>query len=334
MTELVTYRPMIQYKAIFASGTILGFLAGFFLGPMFIPSVDWDWLSILGMYVGLPILIASFGYYYGWNFKVNVVQYNSPEWDYEPVQLSIDEACKLPKEHNKENFRLVAQGNYWMFLTPIIILVFISAIPVYAYFEDSSIVQYSSLLLGISFAFLFANTIFTGFRSTSNVASSDFTLPLIRETIKLAKIQDSIAGVANIRVVLDKAESGGHTIYKLPRILLRIKGIESESYVESWTDDLGAITRVLCRLYEKDNNPQTVWWWISEDRNFRKYVGPSQEGYYVKNPVKSNIAFPGVKDARLVTENSIALIVKEYLKFGYESEDLRTILKELNAEND
>jgi hypothetical protein len=334
MTELVTYKPMTQYNAVFALGTILSFLAGFFLGPILMPSVTWDWVSILGMYVGLPIFIASFGYYYGWNFKVKVVEYNAPEWEFEPVQLTIDDASMLPKNHNKENSRLVAQGNYWMFFVPIIILVFISALPVYAYYEDSSIIQYSSLLLGISFAILFANTIFTGFRSTSNQASSDFTLPLIRETIKLAKIQDSVPGVANIRVVLDKAESGGLAVYRLPRILLRIKGIEAESYVESWTDDLGAITKVLSRLYEKDDNPQTVWWWIAEDRNFRKYVGAGQEGYYVKNPVVSNIAFPGVKDTRLVTENSIALIVREYLKFGNESEELSTILKELNAEID
>jgi len=334
MNELVIYRSMTQYNAIFALGTILSFLAGFFLGPMFMPSTDWDWLSILGMYVGLPVFIAGFGYYYGWTFKVNVVEYNPPEWDYEPVQLTIDDASNLPKKHNKENYRLVAQGNYWMFFCPIVILVFLSALPVYAYFEDPSIVQYSSLMLGFSFAILFANTIFTGFRSTSNAASTDFTLPLIRETIKLAKVQDSVPGVASIRVVLDKAESGAFAIYQQPRILLRIKGLESESYVESWTDDLGAINRVLCRIYEKNDNPQTVWWWIAEDRNFRKYVGNSQEGYYVKNPVQSNIAFPGVKDIRLVTENSIALVVKEYLKFGNESEDLRTILKELNAEID
>ncbi len=334
MTELVTYKPMTQYNAVFALGTILSFLAGFFLGPIFMPSVTWDWISILGMYVGLPILIASFGYYYGWISKVKVVEYNAPEWDFEPVQLTIDDASKLPKKHNKKNSRLVAQGNYWMFFVPIVILVFISALPVYAYYEDASIIQYSSLMLGLSFAFLFANTIFTGFKSTSNQASSDFTLPLIRETIKLAKIQDSVPGVANIRVVLDKAESGDLAVYRLPRILLRIKGIEAESYVESWTDDLGAITKVLGRLYEKDDNPQIVWWWIAEDRNYRKYVGTSQEGYYVKNPVESNIAFPGVKDTRLVTENSIALIVREYLKFGNESEELRTILKELNAEND
>ena len=334
MTELVTYKPMTQYNVVFALGTILSFLVGFFLGPIFMPSVTWDWISILGMYVGLPILIASFGYYYGWISKVKVVEYNAPEWDFEPVQLTIDDASKLPKKHNKENSRLVAQGNYWMFFVPIIILVFISALPVYAYYEDASIIQYSSLMLGLSFAFLFANTIFTGFRSTSNHASSDFTLPLIRETIKLAKIQDSVPGVANIRVVLDKAESGDLAVYRLPRILLRIKGIEAETYVESWTDDLGAITKVLGRLYEKDDNPQIVWWWIAEDRNYRKYVGTSQEGYYVKNPVESTIAFPGVKDTRLITENSIALIVREYLKFGNESEELRTILKELNAEND
>ena len=324
---------MTQYYVVFTLGTILSLLIGFFVVPMFMPALTWDWLSILGMFVGLPILLASLGYYYGWRFKVNVVEYNPPEWDLEPVQLTIDEAATLQKQYNKENSRLVSHGNYWMFFIPIILLVFIPAIPVYTFIEDASFAQYSSILLGSSFALLFAVTIYTGYRTTSNQASADFTLPLIRETLRLAKIQDTVPGVSSIRVVLDKAESGDLHIYRLPRILLRIKHLEKVSYVESWTDDLGAITKVLCRLYEDGDKPQVVWWWISEDRNFRKFVGEDQSGYYVKNPVRSNIKFPGVKDARLVTENSIALIVQEYLKTRSETEDLRSILKELNAEN-
>ena len=333
MTELITYRPMTQYNVVFVLGTILSFLIGFFHVPQYMPVLNWDWLSILGLFVGLPVLIASLAYSYGWNFKVNVVEYNAHEWDYEPVQLTIDDVRSLPKDFNKENSRLVSQGNYWMFFTPIIILVLIAAFPTYAFLEDSTIAQYASISMGFLFATLFAGTLFTGFKTTSNAASADFTLPLIREAIRLAKTQEKVFGVANIRVVMDKAESGDYTIYRQPRILLRIKGLENESYVESWTDDLGAITKVLCRLYEKDDNPQVVWWWVSEDRNFRKYIAADRDGYYVKNPVKSNITFPGVKDTRLVTENCIALIVKEYLKTRNESEELQTILKEINAEN-
>ncbi len=332
MPELVKYRTMTQYNLIFILGTILSFLGGFLLGPIFIPSATWDWISILGIFVGLPVLIASFGYYYGWYYKVHVVDYNAPEWDFEPVQLTIDEAADLPKRHNKEYSRLVSQGTYWDFFVPIIILVFIAAVPVYAFFEDASIVQYSAWLIGISFAILYANTLYTGFRSTSNEASSDFTLPLIRETIKLAKVQEKIQGVSNVRVALDKAESGEFAIYQRPRVLIRIRGLEHESYVESWTDDLGAISRILGRLYEKDEHPQIVWWWIAEDRNFRKYIGDSDEGYYVKNPVHSNVKFPGVKDTALVTENCIALIVREYIKTRDDSEDLQNILKELKAD--
>lgn len=332
MTELVTYKPMTQYNVVFLLGTILSLLIGFFIVPIFMPLLTWDWISILGMFVGLPILLASLGYYYGWNFKINLVEYNAPEWDYEPVQLTIDDASKLPKAYNKENSRLISQGNYWMFFVPIILLVFIAAIPVYSFIEDSSINQYSPTLLGCSFAINFAVTIFTGLRTTSNQASADFTLPLMRETIRLAIIQEKILGVASVRVVLDKAESGDLHIYKLPRILLRIKNLEKVSYVESWTDNLGAITRVLCRLYEEGDTPQVVWWWIAEDRNFRKFVGEDQSGYYATNPVQSNVKYPGVKDARLVTENCIALIVREYLKTRNDSEELRTILKELNAE--
>jgi hypothetical protein len=334
MTELVTYKPMTQYYVVLALGTILSLLIGFFIVPMFMPSSTWDWISILGMFVGLPILLASLGYYYGWRFKVNIVEYNAPEWDFESVQLTIEEASSLKKHYNKENSRLVSHGNYWMFFVPIILLVFIPAIPVYSFIEDSRIAQYSTILLGASFALLFAITIFTGYRTTSNQASSDFTLPLIRETLRLAKIQDKVAGVSNIRVVLDKAESGDLRIYRLPRVLLRIKHLEKEGYIESWTDDLGAITKVLCRLYENSDKPQVVWWWISEDRNFRKFVGEDQSGYYVKNPVRSNIKFPGVKDAQLVTENSVALIVLEYVKTRNDTAELRAILSELNAEFD
>jgi len=299
---------------------------------MFMPSLIWDWVSILAMFVGLPVLLGSLGYYYGWRFKINLVEYSCPDWEFEPVQLTIDEASRLKKEYNKENSRLISQGSYWIFFIPIILLVFIPAIPVYFFLEGSSITQYTAILLGISFALLFADTIYTGYRTTSNQASSDFTLPLIRETLRLAKIQDKIPGVANIRVVLDKAESERLKIYRLPRVLLRIKHLERVSYVESWTDDLGAITKVLCRLYEDGDKPQVVWWWISEDRNFRKFVDEDQDGYYVKNPVRSNIAYPGVKDTRLVIENSIALVVKEYLKTRADSEELRAILKELNAD--
>jgi len=202
---------MTQYNVVFALGTILSFLIGFFLVPMFMPVLVWDWTSILGVFVGLPILLSSLSYYYGWNFKVNVVEYNAPEWDFEPVQLTIDEAKELPKRFNKENSRLIADGNYWMFFIPIVILVFIAAIPVYALFEDSTIVQYTPITMGISFTILFIVTLITGFKSTSNAASKDFTLPLIRETIRLAKIQDTVPGVANIRVVLDKAVSGDYT---------------------------------------------------------------------------------------------------------------------------
>ena len=99
MTELVTYKPMTQYYVVFALGTILSLLIGYFIVPPFIPSLTWDWISIMGLFVGLPILLASLGYYYGWRFKVNVVEYNTPEWEYEPAQLTIEEASKLQHQN-------------------------------------------------------------------------------------------------------------------------------------------------------------------------------------------------------------------------------------------
>ncbi len=334
MNDIVSYRSMAQFYAVFVIGTILSALLGFFFIPSFMPTLSWDWISILAIYVGLPTLIAAVMYCYGWWFKRQVVTYNAPEWDFSPVLLSLEEARSLPKQYNRENYRLVADSKFWMFFAPVILLVLIPSFPVYSFLQDSSINEYSQILFAITFALLFSITLYGAFKSTSNTASADFTLPLIREAINLAEVQQDIAGVSKIHIVLDKAESNGFSIYTEPRVLLRIDGIEKEAYIESWSEDLGAITRVLCRLYETEEQPQVVWWWISTDRLFRKYIHPDEIGYYVKNPQVSTVKHPGVKDIRAVTELGVALIVQEYIKTRQESESLKEILTRLNARNE
>lgn len=331
MKEIATYKSMQQFYAVFLLGTILSVILGFFFIPMFMPSGSWDWISILATYVGLPTLIAGLTYYYGWRYKREVVRYDPPDWDFSPVLLTIEEAKSLPKQYNKENYRLVADSKYWMFFAPVIVLVFISSIPIYSFLQDSGINQYAPILFGISFSLLFVITLYSAFKSTSNTASGDFTLPLIREAIKLASVQESIEGVSQIRIVLDKATIDDLSVYQEPRVLLRIRGIEKDAYVESWSEDLGAITRVLCRIYESEPHAQVVWWWVSTDRNYRKYVHPDEVGYYVKSPLASKNSRLGVKDIRLVTETAIALIVQEYIKTRVGPESLKEILVRLNA---
>ena len=331
MNEIVSYKTMHQFYAVFLLGIILSAILGFFFIPMFMPIETWDWISTLAVYVGLPTLIAGLTYYYGWRYKRGVVGYDAPEWKFSPVLFTLEEAKALPKAYNKANYRLVADSQYWMFFAPVIILVFISSIPLYSYLDNSNIAQYSPLLFSISFALLFAITLYGAFRSTSNVASSDFTLPLIREAIKLASIQHNIPGISQVRIVLDKAEFGELAVYQEPRTLLRIKDMEKEAYLESWSEDLGAITRVLCRLYETKEQPQVVWWWVSTDRFYRKYVHPDEIGYYVKSPLSSGKKHPGVKDIRLVTETGIALLIQEFLKTREELESLSELLVKIDA---
>ncbi len=331
MKEIVSYKSMSQFYVVFLLGIIFNALLGCFFAPMFMPSLTWDWIPILAIFVGLPILIAGLTYYYGWWYKRSIITYDAPDWDFSPTLLSIEEAKALPKRYNGENYRLVANSKFWMFFAPLVLLVLIASFPVYSFLYDPRIIQYSPILLGAIFALLFSITLYGAFKSTSNAASGDFTLPLIREAIRLASVQKDIEGISQIHIVLDKAEYGELSIYKEPRVLLRIKGIEKEGYIESWSEDLGAITRVLCRLYETEEQPQVVWWWISTDRIYRKYVHPDEIGYYVKNPTSTENIHQGVKDIRLVTEIGVALLVQEYIKTRNDSAPLKELLSRIST---
>ena len=167
--------------------------------------------------------------------------------------------------------------------------------------------------------------------ATSNAASDDFDILLVPETIALAKVQEKVPGISHVRIVFDKGQLEGYEIYESPRVVSRISGIEKDAYIESWSEDLHSLTRLLCRLHESDKSPQVVWWWMSRDRNFRKFVGTDEKGYYVRLPVQSRIKHPGVKDVTLVFENAVAIIILEWLQTRGANDRLSDILKELNA---
>lgn len=333
MTQAIIYRSLGAFYAALAIGTGFSLFIGYYLALLFQPTSELDWLSFLIVFLCVPVAIALLSSYIGWHQKKTNATYAAPEWELTPVQMAIEDARRLLGAYNHKYSRLVANSSYWLFFIPILLILLILALPLYSLYEDSSLSGYIPLLNAIEFALLFSISLFGAFRATSNSASADFTLPLIREAVKLANFQAKVAGVCKVRVVLDKAEEGNFAIYDNPRVIIRIEGLETEAYVESWSDDLRAITKVLCRLHEKDGKPQVVWWWISTDRNFRKFIHPDDSGYYVKNPVKTNVSRLGVKDISLVTQNAVALIVKEYLQTREESEMLRSLLIELNAEN-
>lgn len=347
MSEIVTYKSMAKFYCFMILGTLLCFFIYYYLVSEFMPITQLEWFSFLGVFLLIPVLTSCLSFLYGWNYKKNIIQYTPPEWDFNSIQMTIEDAKKLPHTYNKKFAYLVSNSNFWMFFIPVVLIIIIPSLSLNVLFENPTTDHLIAplvfvlvfletnvpLMSALTFALLFLVTLVGAFKSTSNGASADFTLPLIREAVKLAQIQEKVPGINHVRVVLDKAESGSFYIYDQPRVVIRITGLESEAYIESWSDDLRAITRVLCRLYETDKVPQVIWWWVSTDRNFRKFIHPDENGYYVKNPIPSKIVHLGVKDITLVTENAVALIIKEYLQTSEESDELRAILGKLNVDN-
>ena len=74
-------------------------------------------------------------------------------------------------------------------------------------------------------------------------------------------------------------------------------------------------------------------WKHSDGKSGEEIFHIDDEGYYVRNPVRTKVRSPGVQDVALVTENAVALIVKEYLQTRGESAGLRSLLQQLNVEN-
>jgi hypothetical protein len=333
MSQMIVNKSMSKLLGMFILGTCLSFLLGYYLSSILLSAAQTDWLVFLGIFLGLPTSVATLSYYAGWTQKKRVIEYHAPEWNFEPFQMTIEDAKKLSRKYNRKYARLVADSNFWTFFAPILVITISPAIPLYSFYEDPIVIDFIPSINACILALLFMVAIAGAFKATSNSASADFTLPLIREAVKLAEIQAKVTGVCHIRVVLDMAEEGDFRVYSNPRVVLRIEGLEKEAYIESWSEDLGALARVLCRLYEKDDHPQVVWWWFSTDRNFRKFVHPDENGYYVKHSLTKHGLLPGVKDVESVTQIAIALVMREYLQTRGESEKLRALLTSLGAEN-
>ncbi|MFW9805653.1 MAG: hypothetical protein ACFFFK_02860 [Candidatus Thorarchaeota archaeon] len=328
---IVIYKPLTKMYLAIILGTLLFVLIGYFVADLFLPSLVWDWPSIFLSFIGLPVLVTAIGFYIGWSGKKSAVQYSDPTWKMEPVQMTIDDAKSLIKQNKRKYWRLVSNSSYWTFFIPIALLLFMAGFPVYIFIENPNLGGVDSWIFSGVLSVSFVVSSIGAFLATSNDATEDFDILLVREVIDLAKTQESVAGLSYVRVVFDKGELDGYEIYESPRVVSRISGIEKDAYIESWADDLQTVTRVLCRLFESGDNPQVVWWWMSQDRNFRKFVGNDEKGYYVKFPVKSHVRFPGVKDVKLVFENAVAILLLEWQKTRGINEKVTGLLKELNA---
>jgi len=301
---------------------------GFGLGFLYDYS-SFDLLLLLSTSVVVPILLSFIGFYVSWKLKQQNIRYEGIEWKYDPVQFKLEEVKKLTSEYRKKYARLVAVPYVWYYYLPIFLTILLFTMPLYTFFIDPSLTQWNLPIYIIILNLIFGVCFWGGWRSTSTEASKDFTLPLIRECLKLAQTQSRVVGISHVRIIMDKAEYGIYEVYRNPRVVVRIEGIANESYLESWTEEFGSIDRMMVRILESDAKPEVVWWWQNRDRWFRKYIGESEDGYYVKNPVPSRIQELGVKDVKLVTENAVAILILEWLKVRDQRESLLEILKEL-----
>ncbi|MHA2208448.1 MAG: hypothetical protein ACXABV_04710 [Candidatus Thorarchaeota archaeon] len=326
----------VVYK--YSRGLIVASVFGF--GLTLVPSLivsmiqmplPFDLALVLLFYLGYPILSTTYAYFVGWYIKKNTVVYNPPEWDFKPVQMKLDEVPEMIREYHADYRGLEARSNYWTYHLPLIVIMILFSIPFYLSFVDSSVLPIAQLLflLGLVFNQIIASI--GAFYATSNDASKDFALPLIREALWLGNIQSKTPGISQIRLVMDKAVHAGFRIYREPRIVMRIASFEHDAYIESWSEDLRAITRVLCRLYEGKEHGQVVWWWFSTDRHFRKYSDAEDTGYYVRLPVPSLFEELSVRDVRLVTENAVAIVLLEISRLRGESDEVSSLLSGLGV---
>ena len=329
--SIITYKSMSKIYAAIILGTLLFMIIGYFVADYFLPTISWDWVVILLFFIGLPVLASALGFYLGWYGKKSAIEYTDPTWTVEPVQMSIDDAKALVRRNKRRYWRMVSNSSYWTFFIPIGLLLFMAGLPVYIIIESPSLGGLDSCMFAVSLSLVYAISSVGALLATSNAATEDFNILLVREAIALAKAQEKVPGLSQVRVVFDKGSIDGYDFYESPRVVSRITGIVKDAYIESWSEDLNAVTRVLCRLHKSAKNPQIVWWWISQDRNFRKFIDTDEKGYYVRLPVRSKVRNPGVKDIPEVLGNAVAIIILEWLRIHGENTQLSNILDELNA---
>ncbi len=327
----VRHKSLLPFAFLLVLLLVGNTLAGLAIGLNYLPLPFDIWVTTL-IYLVFPALSTAAAFAVGYRAKKVAVVYDSPEWDYQPAQFSVEDVRKLVREHHRKYPRLESRSNYWFFHLPIITIILIYALPFYVTFQDSSMLPIAQWILPVGLATNNMIAAVGAFLAASNDASKDFTLPLIREALWLAREQSKARGVSQIRVIMDRAEFGDFKVFRDPRVILRIDGFEKNGYIESWSEDLKAITRLLCRLHEAEHHGQIIWWWHSQDRIFRKYTSPDDEGYYVRNPVPSILKELGVRDVVEVTENAIAILLLEVAILEGENDKLRFLLSELGVE--
>ncbi len=280
----------------------------------------------------LPALLMMIGALIGRLIKQSI-KYSQPDWQFTIKQFKIEECEVLQNEYNKKFGNLIQNATFWHFMGPMVLIVFGLAVTLHISFEATLLTWFLPFLNAVLHTAILIVSVIMGYRASANFASSDFNLPFIREALYVAHIQSNIPAISHIRVAMDMGEANGFVIYKNPRVVSRIRGIEKQAYIETWSEEKGSISKMFIRLYGEEDQKDTVWWWLSYDRYFLKMSSPDEEGYYVRNPVPSNVRELGVKDIQLVTENAIAIIILEWLKSHSGTAEIIEILRDLGLQN-
>jgi len=291
-----------------------------------------DYVTVILSFLCLPLCTTFVGIVLGRRAKKSGVYYTRPDWIFEPIQLKTEEYGSLVRDYARRYRRLVPVSTFWFFYVPVVLIVFDLSLPYYAFFSNPKITPMVPIFSVFVVLTIDIVSCYGAFRASSNVASSDFTMPQIREVLWLARIQSKIANVSHVTIAMDKAQNGDFASYRNPRVIARISGFANEAYIESWSEELRSLSRLFCRLRGLEGTWGPSWLWDSRDRNFLKRTPEDKEGYYVRNPVPSRIRELGVKDVRLVTKNAIALILIERLRMGVGDGSIKDKLLALGVE--
>ncbi|MHA1247461.1 MAG: hypothetical protein ACTSPE_09065 [Candidatus Thorarchaeota archaeon] len=320
---------LIPTIALSTALCVTAVLVGYEIGRTVQPLGLSELVVVLLAYLAIPVVITTAAYAIGWYGKKRAVTYVAPTWVFHHTELTLDEAKSLAKEYPTANLRLVAYGRMWYFVVPPVLLLLILAIPMYATDLDTGLWSLAPAVYAVSLGAATAIAAYGAFRATANDATDDFSLNLLRETIWLGGVQERVPGVTNVRVGFEVAEFASYRVFREPHVIAAAQGIEEASRIEAWSEEVGALKRLLA--YLATGRGRVVWSWHARDRDFWKTTGPDTPGYYVRPPVRTRVREMSVKDIDLVTRNAVGLVALEWLRAHPDDTTVLDVLNRIGA---
>ncbi len=332
MTEArVEPHSLTSLLVAYILGMILTVLCGYLLALNYPPPGFSDLLLTVIVYMFVPVLVSTIGYFLGWFLKKRAVDYVAPNWEFTYEELTIDECAEIARNYPRKYPAIVAKSNMLYYIIPPFLIVFSVSSSIYISEYASQYLWLVPHMYAPIMGLTYLISILGAFHATMNAASGDFAIPDFREIIWLARQQSRVPGVDRVNVLLEKATYGDYEVYRNPRAIVRVKGLGNDALVRSVTTDIGSITRVTAWLRSAEHEDGIVWSWEAYDREFWKQSGSTDSGYYVRRPVASLGKEVGVRDVELVTRNAIAILVLEWLRINGDNPEMRSLLLELGV---